>query len=204
MLLGWWSISGNSQKSQAKTQAFSRKVDYAMGFIGRPSFLCFSYTGLDFVDPYIYYRSRTFQEQLREFRESVSGSSGSLNTLAGWDTSGKMQGGRLTMKSQKLTEGCRSRGSPVPRTTFYEQRSHHRAKTLLSQSQGGSSGALYDCLFSLKWHGNSGPIPAHSPDTRCGPEQHFLSLHPYSEGCKGPFPKSTHPNTVVSFWKGLL
>lgn len=46
------------------------------------------------------------------------------------------------MKSQKLTEGCRSRGSPVPRTTFYEQRSHHRAKTLLSQSQGGSSRAL--------------------------------------------------------------
>lgn len=75
----FWELS----EEQAKTQAFSRKVDYAMGFIGRPSFLCFSYTGLDFVDPYIYYRSRTFQEQLREFREPVSGSSGGLNTLAG-------------------------------------------------------------------------------------------------------------------------
>lgn len=143
MLLGWWSISGNSQKSRQRHRHFPGK--WTMPWVSLVGLVFYAfpiYTGLDFVDPYIYYRSRTFQEQLREFREPVSGSSGGLNTLAGWDTSGKMQGGHLTMKSQKLTEGCRSRGSPVPRTTFYEQRSHHRAKTLLSQSQGGSSRAL--------------------------------------------------------------
>lgn len=90
-----------------QTQAFSRKVDYAMSFRDGPTFLCFSCAGLDFVDPYVY-RSRTFQEQFREFGGA------SLRMLWWSEHPCRMRHQwKEAGRSQTLTEGYRPREDPI-------------------------------------------------------------------------------------------
>ena len=183
-------------------QSFSRNTDYIMGFRDRSSFLCFSCTCLDFVDLYIN-RSRTFRSSWESLGEPVSGSHGCLNTLAGQDTSGKMRGGN-SQRGRVTDPGEVSRFSKY--LLSREQSSMNRAlftkqRLYWAILQGGGGGLFSsDCLWSLRWHGSSGHILAHSPDARRDPEQPLLSVYLNGEWCRGSFPRSTHSRTLVSFW----